>query len=167
MDPFDYWMILAALAAVLDHLDLLDLDLLGADGADVLAEGVLAVDELVGPAKARELRPNVALVDLKMPGIDGFKVIEQVRAKDDRIVIVVITGMRQPFAILGLWLCAFAASVTLYEFWRGAMARRSKGDRPSRPRTSGDAPSCCRKPVNLTSGNRSTVSKKSLIRLYQ
>jgi cytochrome c-type biogenesis protein CcmF len=39
-------------------------------------------------------------------------------------VIVVITGMRQPFAILGLWLCAFAASVTLYEFWRGAMARR-------------------------------------------
>jgi cytochrome c-type biogenesis protein CcmF len=39
-------------------------------------------------------------------------------------VIVVITGMRQPFAILGLWLCAFVASVTLYEFWRGAMARR-------------------------------------------
>jgi cytochrome c-type biogenesis protein CcmF len=38
-------------------------------------------------------------------------------------VIVIITGMRQPFAILGLWLCAFAASVTLYEFWRGAMAR--------------------------------------------
>ncbi len=38
-------------------------------------------------------------------------------------LIVIITGMRQPFAILGLWLCAFAATVTLYEFWRGAMAR--------------------------------------------
>jgi cytochrome c-type biogenesis protein CcmF len=39
-------------------------------------------------------------------------------------LIAFITGMRQPFALLGLWLCAFAASVTLYEFWRGTMARR-------------------------------------------
>ncbi len=28
--------------------------------------------------------------------------------------------------MLGFWLCAFVASVTLYEFWRGALARHRK-----------------------------------------
>jgi len=29
-------------------------------------------------------------------------------------------------ALLGFWLCAFVTSVTLYEFWRGALARRRR-----------------------------------------
>ncbi len=36
-------------------------------------------------------------------------------------------------ALLGFWLCAFVASVTLYEFWRGALARhRSRRREPAR-----------------------------------
>jgi cytochrome c-type biogenesis protein CcmF len=39
------------------------------------------------------------------------------------MLIPLLSGIRKPAALLGFWLAAFVASVTLYEFWRGAMAR--------------------------------------------
>ncbi len=42
------------------------------------------------------------------------------------LAIVLMSGIRQPAALLGFWLAAFVISVTLYEFWRGALARRRK-----------------------------------------
>ncbi|UCD99082.1 MAG: heme lyase CcmF/NrfE family subunit [Chloroflexota bacterium] len=46
------------------------------------------------------------------------------------VVIILVGGMRNWAAILGFWLCAFVSAVTLYEFWRGALARhRRSGER--------------------------------------
>lgn len=45
-----------------------------------------------GIERLRELRPQVLLLDLKMPGLDGFEVMEIVRKLDADIIIVVITG---------------------------------------------------------------------------
>jgi cytochrome c-type biogenesis protein CcmF len=42
------------------------------------------------------------------------------------IAAVFLGGVRQPAALLGFWLSALVASVTLYEFWRGALARHHK-----------------------------------------
>ncbi len=42
------------------------------------------------------------------------------------VAALLVSGMRQPAAILGFWLVAFVAFVTLYEFWRGALARHRK-----------------------------------------
>ena len=39
------------------------------------------------------------------------------------VVAVLISGVRQWGAILGFWLAAFVSFVTLYEFWRAALAR--------------------------------------------
>ena len=39
---------------------------------------------------------------------------------------VLLSGVRQPAAFLGFWLSAFVAFVTLYEFWRGSLARHRK-----------------------------------------
>lgn len=45
--------------------------------------------------------------------------------------VLLLTGMRLPGAILGYWLIAFVTLVTLYEFWRGALARhRRHGENP-------------------------------------
>ncbi len=45
-------------------------------------------------------------------------------------VVLVAAGMRQVAALLGFWLVALVALVTLYEFWRGAWARhRKSGER--------------------------------------
>jgi len=47
---------------------------------------------LKGIARIEEVRPELLLVDLKMPELDGLQVIERVRAVDPDIVIAVITG---------------------------------------------------------------------------
>jgi signal transduction histidine kinase len=45
-----------------------------------------------GLARLEAVRPTLLLVDLKMPDLDGFQVIERVRAIDADIVIAVLTG---------------------------------------------------------------------------
>ena len=41
-------------------------------------------------------------------------------------LVLLITGMRSPAALLGYWLASLVAIVTLYEFWRGASARHRR-----------------------------------------
>lgn len=41
-------------------------------------------------------------------------------------VLALALGVRQWAALLGFWLAAFVTAVTLYEFWRGAMARHRR-----------------------------------------
>jgi signal transduction histidine kinase len=45
-----------------------------------------------GLQKVRELTPDLVYVDLKMPGMSGFEVINAIREHDPSIVTVVITG---------------------------------------------------------------------------
>jgi cytochrome c-type biogenesis protein CcmF len=42
------------------------------------------------------------------------------------LVLPFVAGVRSIPALLGFWLAAFVASVTLYEFWRGVLARHRK-----------------------------------------
>jgi len=46
----------------------------------------------LGLDKARELRPDLVLIDLKMPGISGFEVLEKIKDIDPQIISIVITG---------------------------------------------------------------------------
>lgn len=41
-------------------------------------------------------------------------------------VTLLVGGMRHPAALIGYWFVAFVTIVTLYEFWRGALARRKR-----------------------------------------
>lgn len=51
-----------------------------------------ATDGSVGLRLVSEYQPDLVFVDLKMPGISGFEVLERIRALDPSIVTVVITG---------------------------------------------------------------------------
>jgi len=51
-----------------------------------------AVDGDTGLQKIRELKPDLVLVDLKMPGMSGMELLEKVADIDPNIVCVVITG---------------------------------------------------------------------------
>ncbi len=42
------------------------------------------------------------------------------------LIVPLALGVRHWAALLGFWLVAFVASVTLYEFWRGALARHQR-----------------------------------------
>ncbi|OGD33579.1 MAG: hypothetical protein A2V45_03310 [Candidatus Aminicenantes bacterium RBG_19FT_COMBO_58_17] len=46
----------------------------------------------VGLEKARDLKPALALIDLKMPGLSGFEVLERIKNIDPGIIPIVITG---------------------------------------------------------------------------
>ena len=51
-----------------------------------------ATDGRAGLDRLGEVRPDLVFVDLKMPGLSGFEVLEQLRTVDPSIVTVVITG---------------------------------------------------------------------------
>ena len=52
---------------------------------------------LLGIRMVEEFRPDLIFVDLKMPGISGFEVIEKIQEIDPTVVTIVITG----FATIG------------------------------------------------------------------
>jgi len=45
-----------------------------------------------GLTRLEELQPDLVFVDLKMPGLSGLEVLEQIRAKHALMVVIVITG---------------------------------------------------------------------------
>jgi two-component system sensor histidine kinase/response regulator len=51
-----------------------------------------AEDGAVGLEKIKEIKPDLALIDLKMPGITGMEVLEKAKEIDPSIITVVITG---------------------------------------------------------------------------
>jgi len=51
-----------------------------------------ASDGTRGLALLKEFRPDVVVVDLKMPGLSGFDVLERIRSIDATVVAIVITG---------------------------------------------------------------------------
>jgi PAS domain S-box-containing protein len=67
------------------------LDRLGAQKVDVATDGAAAV------TKARELLPDVVLLDIGLPGMDGYQVARELRRwrELDRTVLVALTGYGQ------------------------------------------------------------------------
>ncbi len=52
----------------------------------------IANDGITGLRKIKELKPHLVFVDLKMPGMSGMEVLEEIKKIDPTIVSVVITG---------------------------------------------------------------------------
>ena len=53
----------------------------------------LATDGVFGMALYREKKPDLVLLDIMMPGPDGYQVVELIR-QDDSVPIIMITGRR-------------------------------------------------------------------------
>jgi two-component system sensor histidine kinase/response regulator len=51
-----------------------------------------AANGQLGLQRMQELHPDLVFVDLKMPGMSGFEVLEKIGAFDASIVVIVITG---------------------------------------------------------------------------
>jgi signal transduction histidine kinase len=51
-----------------------------------------ACDGYAGLAKLREFQPEVALIDIGLPGIDGFELARQIRKDDSDAYLIAVTG---------------------------------------------------------------------------
>ncbi len=74
-------------------LDMLNLALSKAD-----FEVINAVDGELGLRRFRDDHPDLVIVDIAMPGIDGYQVVSQIREseQDSHIPIIVLTAHEQP-----------------------------------------------------------------------
>ncbi len=63
--------------------------MLEAEGFDVVGEATTGAE---GVAAAAGLRPDIALVDIGLPDVDGFEVAEGIRAAGSASWIVLISG---------------------------------------------------------------------------
>jgi two-component system sensor histidine kinase/response regulator len=63
---------------------------------EILAGGdyelATAADGTLGLGRVKEFEPDLVFVDLKMPGLSGLEVLEQIHGIDPTIVTIVITG---------------------------------------------------------------------------
>ncbi len=61
----------------------------------------VASDGEAGLRAARELRPDLVLLDVMMPGLDGFEICRRIRADKDlgRVPVVLVTGLEDLDAI--------------------------------------------------------------------
>lgn len=55
-------------------------------------EAATAENGYVGLEKIKEIKPDLVLIDLKMPGISGMEVLEKMKELDPSVISVVITG---------------------------------------------------------------------------
>lgn len=52
----------------------------------------IATDGITGLQKVKGINPDIVLVDLKMPGMSGMEVLEEIKKIDPEIISIVITG---------------------------------------------------------------------------
>ena len=55
-----------------------------------------ALDGIEAVALARELEPDVVLIDLSMPRVNGFRAIEEILAESLECHVLVLTGSADP-----------------------------------------------------------------------
>jgi len=78
--------------AIDDDSDILQLEkkLLESEGYDV----ILAADGVYGMELFEEMKPDLVLLDILMPGPDGYQVLELIR-QQSRVPVIMVTGVRQ------------------------------------------------------------------------
>ena len=89
----------------------LSMMLAGSDDIRVVAE---ASDGAQVPAAVDAYRPDVVLMDIRMPGVDGLAATEQLRRRDDAPQIIVLTTFDADDHVL-----------RALRWWRTTRARRS------------------------------------------
>ncbi len=67
----------------------LNLGLLGYDVA-------IAGDGMAGLEQWRQWRPDLIVLDIMLPGIDGFSVLQRIRLEDERIPILILSARAEP-----------------------------------------------------------------------
>jgi two-component system, NarL family, response regulator LiaR len=100
------------------------------DAQDITVVGE-AADGLEAVTEARRLRPQVILMDLKLPRLDGVEAIRQILAEQPDVGIVVLTGAdadEQVLAAVEAGALGYLAKTAERESFLQAIARVARGE---------------------------------------
>jgi len=56
----------------------------------------IAVDGVAGLNKWKELGPDLVILDIMLPGIDGFSILQSIRLEDERLPILILSAKGDP-----------------------------------------------------------------------
>ena len=71
-------------------------------GAEIELVGE-AADGTAAVRLVEEIQPDVVLLDIRMPGMDGLEVLEQIRARSPKVAAVILTTYKEDaFLLRGL-----------------------------------------------------------------
>jgi two-component system, OmpR family, alkaline phosphatase synthesis response regulator PhoP len=59
-------------------------------------EVVIASDGVAGLNQWKEIRPDLVILDIMLPGIDGFSILQSIRLEDDRLPILILSAKGDP-----------------------------------------------------------------------
>ena len=106
------------------------------EGYDVAVAG----DGHAGVRLAREWRPGLIVLDLMLPGIDGYRMLQSIRAAGDRVPVLILSARgEEADKVRGFRLDADQyvtkpfGLLELLERIRSLLRRASAGDGPARP----------------------------------
>ncbi len=57
---------------------------------------VIAPDGVAGLNKWKEIRPDLVILDIMLPGIDGFSILQSIRLEDERLPILILSAKGDP-----------------------------------------------------------------------
>jgi DNA-binding response OmpR family regulator len=134
--------------------------LVGTEGHQVIT----AYDGLTAVRRYREDRPDIVLLDLAMPGPDGFTVAGQMRAEGDAPIVVVSGESTEAAKVRALGIGA--DDYIVKPFGRAELLARiaavmRRADRAVGPSTAGDAA------AGLTAGNLSIDAGRHEVRVAE
>ena len=55
-------------------------------------ETVVSYDGVTGLSKFRELNPDLVVLDLMLPGLDGYQVLQRIRADGERVPVLILSA---------------------------------------------------------------------------
>jgi DNA-binding NarL/FixJ family response regulator len=114
----DHPVVRSGLAAVLGSLDGFEVVAVAANGADAVRECVIN-------------RPDVALMDLKMPGVDGFHAIRELARVAPTVAVCVLTMLDDDDSLFTAMRCG-ARGYLLKGAEQGTSPEPSAASRPAR-----------------------------------
>ncbi|MFO7716301.1 response regulator transcription factor [Desulfosarcina sp.] len=59
-------------------------------------EVVIAADGVAGLTKWKEIGPDLVILDIMLPGIDGFSILQSIRLEDERLPILILSAKGDP-----------------------------------------------------------------------
>lgn len=59
-------------------------------------EVVIAPDGVAGLNKWKEVRPDLVILDIMLPGIDGLSILQRIRLEDERLPILILSAKGDP-----------------------------------------------------------------------